>query len=153
MRPSDARMERMMLRKGSTLNRITQRQLRHQHRELLLLHDPVRHRCLVRNVLWIAQHCSFSATPLLPNERKRHARVARATLAFIWPWPPVELLREEGTTDCFLAAFAPSFLYGRRLEEFPRRCEANGRENQGAFRIRSKSRRGSEPRCVQRCRR
>ena len=67
--------------------RLRQRQLRHrhQHRELLLLHGPVRHRCLVRNVLWIAQHCSFSATPLLPNERKRSrprsARYARFHLA------------------------------------------------------------------------
>src|SRR6266542_1003205 len=78
---------------------------------------------------------------------------ASATLAFIWLWPPVELLHEERSTDRFLAAFTPSFLHGRRLEEFPCRYESNGKENQRAFRIRSKSRRWSEPRCVQRCRR
>src|SRR5438552_260781 len=83
------------------------------------------------------------------------ARKMRATLAFIWLWPPVELLHEERNTDCFLAACtpSPSFLHGRRLEEFPCRCESNGKENPRAFRIRSKPRRGGEPRCVQRCRR
>src|SRR5205814_4609526 len=98
---------------------------------------------------------NLSATLLLPNEGKRHASETRATLAFIWLWPPVELLHEERNTDCFFAACtpSPSFLHGRRLEEFPRRCESNGKENQRAFRIRSKPRRGGEPRCVQRCRR
>src|SRR5438876_11742789 len=68
---------------------------------------------------------------------------------------PVELLHEERNTDCFLAACtpSPSFLHGRRLEEFPCRYESNGKENPRAFRIRSKPRRGGEPHCVQRCRR
>src|SRR5216117_1826804 len=48
-------------------------------------------RCASEDVPGMAQHCSFSPTPLLPNECKRHAR-ARATLVFIWLWPPVELL-------------------------------------------------------------
>src|SRR5215831_335206 len=69
---------------------------------------------------------------------------SKKSARFIWLWPPVELLHEEGIIDRFVGAFASSFLSRRRLEEFPRRCEANGRENQRAFTIRSKSRRRIE---------
>src|SRR5436190_12369063 len=111
-------------------------------------------RCASDDVPGIAQHCSFSLLPSCLTSvslTPASARYAR----FHWLWPPVELLHEERNTDCFLAACtpSPSFLHGRRLEEFPCRYESNGNENARAFRIRSKPRRGGEPRRVQRCRR
>src|SRR5437773_4764255 len=101
-------------------------------------------RTIVRFQLLRSRLTRASVTPA-------NARYAR----FHWLWPSVELLHEERNTDCFLAACtpSPSFLHGRRLEQFPCRYESNGKENPRAFRIRSKPRRRGEPCRVQRCRR